>query len=175
MYEGDPAANLARAGEIATTVPPSTQQKYSNIGFQLLGEVVARVSGTPYAQRVRETILDPLGLASTSFEPLSADLAARCATGYAARAFSDDLQLSPALPRIEAEGGLWSCVEDLARWISAQFTEDVLPATTLAVDAPPPLPGGRGMDGGLGDRLVRGAARVGDLGAALGRAPRLHQ
>jgi CubicO group peptidase (beta-lactamase class C family) len=132
-YEGDPAANLARAGEIATTVPPSTQQKYSNIGFQLLGEVVARVSGTPYAQRVRETILDPLGLTSTSFEPLSADLAARCATGYAARAFSDDLQLSPALPRIEAEGGLWSCVEDLARWISAQFTEDVLPATTLAV------------------------------------------
>ena len=132
VYEGDPAANLARAGEIATTVPPSTQQKYSNIGFQLLGEVVARASGTPYAQRVRETILDPLGLASTSFEPLSADLAARCATGYAARGFSDDLQLSPAMPRIEAEGGLWSCVEDLARWISAQFTEDVLPATTLA-------------------------------------------
>jgi CubicO group peptidase (beta-lactamase class C family) len=132
VYEGDPAANLARAAEIATTVPPSTQQKYSNIGFQLLGETVARVSGTPYAQRVRETILDPLGLASTSFEPLAGELAARCATGYAARGFSDDLQRSPAMPAIEAEGGLWSCVGDLARWISAQFTEDVLPAATLA-------------------------------------------
>jgi CubicO group peptidase (beta-lactamase class C family) len=132
VYEGDPAANLARAAEIATTVPPSTQQKYSNIGFQLLGETVARVSGTPYAQRVRETILDPLGLASTSFEPLAGELAARCATGYAARGFSDDLQRSPAMPAIAAEGGLWSCVGDLARWISAQFTEDVLPAATLA-------------------------------------------
>jgi CubicO group peptidase (beta-lactamase class C family) len=132
VYEGDPAVNLARAAEIATTVPPSTQQKYSNIGFQLLGEIVTRVSGTPYAQRVRATILDPLGLVSTSFEPLSSELAARCATGYAARGFSDDLQQSPAMARSEAEGGLWSCVADLARWISAQFTEDVLPATTLA-------------------------------------------
>ncbi len=132
VYEGDPAVNLARAGEIATTVPPSTQQKYSNIGFQLLGEVVTRVSGTPYAQRVRATILDPLGLVSTSFEPLSAELAVRCATGYVARGFSDDLQPSPAMPRSEAEGGLWSCVADLARWITAQFTEDVLPAMTLA-------------------------------------------
>src|SRR3954471_2910529 len=132
VYEGDPAANLARPAEIATTVPPNTQQKYSNIGFQLLGEIVTRVSGTPYAQRVRTTILDPLGLVSTSFEPLSAELATRCATGYAARGFSDDLQPPPATIRSEAEGGLWSCVADLARWISAQFTEDVLPATTLA-------------------------------------------
>src|SRR3954453_9460243 len=69
VYEGDPAANLARPAEIATTVPPNTQQKYSNIGFQLLGEIVTRVSGTPYAQRVRTTILDPLGLVSTSFQP----------------------------------------------------------------------------------------------------------
>jgi CubicO group peptidase (beta-lactamase class C family) len=132
VYEGDPAANLARAAEIATTVPPSTQQKYSNIGFQLLGETVARASGTPYAERVRETILDPLGLASTWFEPLPVELAARCATGYAARGFSDDLHRSPAMPAIEAEGGLWSCVGDLARWVSAQFTEDVLPTETLA-------------------------------------------
>jgi len=132
VYEGDPTASLARAAEIATTVPPSTQQKYSNIGFQLLGEIVARLSGTPYVQRVRDTVLDPLGMASTSFEPLAADLAARCATGYQARGFSDDLKTSPAMPAIEAEGGLWSTVADLARWIAAQFTEDVLPATTLA-------------------------------------------
>jgi CubicO group peptidase (beta-lactamase class C family) len=81
---------------------------------------------------VRETILDPLGLASTAFEPLSAELASRCATGYGARGFSDELDIAPVMPGIEAEGGLWSCVDDLARWISAQFTEQVLSASTLA-------------------------------------------
>src|SRR3954471_17317799 len=132
VYEGDPAASLARVAEITTTVPPSTQHKYSNIGFQLLGEIVTRVSGTPYAQRVRETILDPLGLASTAFEPLSAELASRCATGYGARGFSDERDIARVMPGIEAEGALWSCVDDLARWISAQFTEQVLSASTLA-------------------------------------------
>ena len=133
MYEGDPAANLARAGEIATTVPPSTQQKYSNIGFQLLGEIVARVSGTPYAQRVRETILDPLGLASTSFEPLAGrargtvrDRLRRARVQRRSPAVAGDAERSR--PRAVC-GRAWS---DLARWISAQFTEDVLPATTLA-------------------------------------------
>lgn len=131
-YESDPAASLARIAEFSTSVPPSTQQKYSNIGFQLLGEVVARVSGTPYAQRIRETILDPLGMTSTSFDPLSDELAARRAVGYAARGFSDELRHAPVMSGIGAEGGLWSCVDDLARWISAQFTDQVLSSRTLA-------------------------------------------
>jgi CubicO group peptidase (beta-lactamase class C family) len=124
VYEGDPAANLARVSEIGTRIAPNTQQKYSNIGYQLLGEIVARVSGSPYAEYVRREILDPLGLASTSFEPLSDELAGRRATGYAPRAFSDDLVESIPAPATEAEGGLWSCVDDLARWISFQLRED---------------------------------------------------
>jgi CubicO group peptidase (beta-lactamase class C family) len=35
--------------------------KYSNIAYQLLGEIVARVSGTPYVEYVHANILDPLG------------------------------------------------------------------------------------------------------------------
>jgi CubicO group peptidase (beta-lactamase class C family) len=139
-YEADAAANLRRVAEIGTKVPPSTQQKYSNMGYQLLGEIVARVSGVPYAEYVRAQILDPLGLASTAFDPLPADLLARRATGYAPRAFSDDLVESVPAPRAGAEGGLWSCVSDLARWVSFQLREDggpragaqVLAGTALA-------------------------------------------
>ena len=114
VYAAEPAANLARIGEIGTRVPPSTQQKYSNLAYQLLGEIVARVSGLPYARYVQEQIRTPLGLGSTSFDPLPDDLAARRATGYAPRAFSDHLRESVAAPSTQAEGGLWSCVEDLA-------------------------------------------------------------
>ena len=60
-YEGSPLRNLARVGDIGTRVPPNTQQKYSNLGYQLLGEIVARVSGVPYVAYVREQILRSAG------------------------------------------------------------------------------------------------------------------
>ena len=71
-YQGVAARNLERAGEIFTAVPPNTQLKYCNLGYQLLGEIVSRISGTPYPQYVAEQILTPLGMTSTGFEPLDA-------------------------------------------------------------------------------------------------------
>ncbi|HVI18499.1 MAG TPA: serine hydrolase domain-containing protein, partial [Gaiellales bacterium] len=101
-------------------VPPNTQQKYSNLGYQLLGEVVARVSGRPYSEYVRERILDALGMSASGFPPLSDALRPRMATGYTVRQFSDELSESVAAPDAGAEGGLISCIADLARWISFQ-------------------------------------------------------
>jgi CubicO group peptidase (beta-lactamase class C family) len=123
-YEDDPLVNLGRVGEIATTIPPNAQNKYSNLGFQLLGEIVTRVSGTPYVEYLRANVLDPLHLTSTAFEPLPMDLLERCATGYQARWMSDELHPADPFRAMFAEGGLWSCVEDLARWIAAQFREE---------------------------------------------------
>jgi D-alanyl-D-alanine carboxypeptidase len=123
-YEGVAERNLARAGEIGARVPPNSQSKYSNLGYQLLGEVVARVSGTPYVEYVTSEILQPLGMTSTAFEPLSDALTGRRATGYGPRRFSDELEPAVAMPGLWAEGGLWSCVEDLARWLSFQFRVD---------------------------------------------------
>jgi CubicO group peptidase (beta-lactamase class C family) len=123
-YEPSVARNLLRASEIRAAIPPNMQQKYSNIGFQLLGEIVARTSGAPYADYVRANLLDPLGMTGTAFEPLAAQLEGRRATGYGGRFVSDELALSSIAPSIGAEGGLWSCVEDLARWLSYQFRDD---------------------------------------------------
>jgi CubicO group peptidase (beta-lactamase class C family) len=126
-YEGLAERSLARVNEIGTRVPPNTQWKYSNLAYQLLGEIVARVSGTPYVEYVRSEILEPLGMASTAFEPLPDALVARRATGYTPRWFSDELEIAPAMPGVWAEGGLWSCVDDLARWVSFQFHVDAGP------------------------------------------------
>jgi len=124
-YEGSALRNLARAVELGTRVPPNTQQKYSNMAFQLLGEIVERVSATPYIEYVREHILAASQMTSTSFDPLPDDLTGRCAVGYKARWMSDELDVAdPWSEEVFAEGGLWSCVEDLSRWIRAQFRED---------------------------------------------------
>jgi CubicO group peptidase (beta-lactamase class C family) len=120
-YEGVAARNLERVGEIFTAVPPNTQLKYCNLGYQLLGEIVNRITETPYPQYVGEQILAPLAMTSTGFEPLTPGLASRCAVGYAGRAFSDELAIAPSMPPIWAEGGLWSTVSDLAKWLSFQL------------------------------------------------------
>jgi D-alanyl-D-alanine carboxypeptidase len=120
-YEGRAARNLERVAEIFAAVPPNTQTKYCNLGYQLLGEIVQRASGISYPQYVADRILTPLSMSSTGFEPLSHELDGRRATGYAGRAFSDELAVAPGMPPVWAEGGLWSTVEDLARWLSFQL------------------------------------------------------
>jgi D-alanyl-D-alanine carboxypeptidase len=116
---------LEHPNRVRVVIPPDSASKYSNLGFRLLGEIVSRRSGAAYEDRVREAILDPLGMASTTFAP-SGPLSDRRATGYDGRIVSDEL--TPArgrdLASAGAEGGLWSCVEDLARWVSFQFKAD---------------------------------------------------
>lgn len=124
-YEGVFAKTLDRVGEIGVSIPPFTLSKYANLGYQILGEIVARTAEVPYPEYVRENILDPLGMGSSSFEPIGDGLARRVATGYAARWLSDELPVERENPLVWAEGGLLSCVEDLARWISFQFREEV--------------------------------------------------
>jgi CubicO group peptidase (beta-lactamase class C family) len=138
-YEGSPGQNLARAADIGIRVPPNSQWKYSNLAYQLLGEIVARVSGTPYPDYLRAEILEPLGLASTGFAPLPDGLAGRTASGYLDDPHTDGMMPAPQWPPVWAEGGLWSCVEDLARWVCFQLSPytggkpaaPVLPAAQL--------------------------------------------
>jgi CubicO group peptidase (beta-lactamase class C family) len=135
VYQGDPQLTLARPGDIVLMLPPNLQHKYSDLAYQLLGEIVTRVSGIPYPRYVRELILDPLGMSATGFEPLDGPLLSRRAAGYSRRPFSDELDLEPAFPPVWAEGGLWSCVPDLARWISFQlraYTQPVADSPVLA-------------------------------------------
>jgi CubicO group peptidase (beta-lactamase class C family) len=127
-YEGLFERGLARAGEIFTAVPPNTQMKYSNLGYQLLGEIVQRASGMSYQQYVRERILAPLGLVASTFDPAADGLASRCVTGYSGRAFTDELTVAPHVTEISADGGLWSSVPDLARWLSFQLSAYASPA-----------------------------------------------
>jgi CubicO group peptidase (beta-lactamase class C family) len=47
--------------------PPSTRMSYSNPGFGIAGYLIEKVSGRPYDQYIRETILRPLGMANADF------------------------------------------------------------------------------------------------------------
>ena len=126
---------LARLPETGIVIPQDSAFKYSNLAFGLLGEVVYRVTGTPYTEYVLANIIEPLGLKSTVFD-LTDELRPRFFTGYNPTPFQDHPERAPYahLKGISAAGQLHSTVSDLAKWVSFQFRGDarVLKARTLA-------------------------------------------
>src|SRR5919198_4553414 len=62
---------LASLGEVELVLEGGGEWHYSNLGFVLLGEVVARLSGLPVERYVDERILRPLGLAETTWGPVA--------------------------------------------------------------------------------------------------------
>jgi CubicO group peptidase (beta-lactamase class C family) len=51
-------------------VPPGTRVAYSDLGFMLLGEVVAALTGEGFDAAVGELVTGPLGLRSAAFNPV---------------------------------------------------------------------------------------------------------
>lgn len=47
--------------------PPKTEASYSNVGYDLLGLVLANVTGQKYEDYIFSSIIKPLGLTDTSF------------------------------------------------------------------------------------------------------------
>jgi len=115
---------LEHIDETGIVIPPDSQHKYCNLGFALLGEVVARLSGRLYGDHMQEALLEPLGMAGSTFEPDVGEH--RRVTQYAWSTTSSRPQ--PARDLIfndrKPAGGLHSTVEDMAHWISLQFRRD---------------------------------------------------
>ena len=61
--------------------PPGQFSVYDNYGFALAGYLVQQAAGVPFDDYVREKLLDPLGMAQTSFSPDAAQQQ-QMATGY---------------------------------------------------------------------------------------------
>jgi CubicO group peptidase (beta-lactamase class C family) len=111
------------SGGIPFSNAPGVTFEYSNYGFAILGQVVARASGKPYADYVREQILISLGMRASTFEasqvphesPVPPD---RIAFGY--RWEDNNWKDEPirAHGSFGAMGGLWTSANDLARYVS---------------------------------------------------------
>jgi CubicO group peptidase (beta-lactamase class C family) len=105
-----------RAG-IPFSTSPGTGFEYSNYGFAILGQIVAKASGRPYANYVQENILGPLGMSSSTFE-MSSVPRDRIALGY--RWDNNALKAEPILAHgsFGSMGGLWTSAPDLARYVA---------------------------------------------------------
>ena len=101
---------------------PGAYFSYSNEGFALLGAIVERVSGLPYATYVREQILEPLGMSRSTFERDAPAPGAALATFHVLRDTPHGRRAIPApqgnyTPLWYAAGGLNSTARDLLRYL----------------------------------------------------------
>lgn len=94
--------------------PPGTRFLYSNSNFLLLGLIVERLEGRPFAAVLHDRIFAPLGMAATLLTPDMQAVVPDLATGYLAGA-EGWRRTAHAFP-LHGEGGLVSTVADLLRW-----------------------------------------------------------
>jgi CubicO group peptidase (beta-lactamase class C family) len=112
---------LETLGEAEQVLPPGARFHYSNLAFALLGIVVERASGIPYAQYVQEKLFTPLGLTRTSFDPEEP-----AATGYVVLPYVEGTweQAPVQTGAWIAAGQMWGTVRDLCTWASFLASPD---------------------------------------------------
>lgn len=112
----DDFTRLLRDG-VPFTRPPAMAMEYSNLGYALLGRIVANVSGQPYKDVVQRLLLTPLGMTSTGYDVAAAP-ADRRALGY--RWEDDAWKLEPTMAHgaFGAMGGIQTSATDYAKWVA---------------------------------------------------------
>jgi len=99
--------------------PPSTSWSYSNSGYVALGLIVAKASGTPYREFLRERIFAPLKMNHTIVYQKAKNEVVSRAFGHSkendALKETDQSSTSATL----GDGGIYSNLEDLAKWDDA--------------------------------------------------------
>jgi len=98
---------------------PEVRWKYSNLAYSIAGMVIEQVSGLSWAEYVQRNIFEPLGMRSSSVDKNVSGMA----VGYGRRRPDGSRAVNPF---IDARGmasatGVTSTVEDMARFVSAQF------------------------------------------------------
>ncbi len=95
---------------------PGTDQRYSNVGYVILGEVIAKVSGQPYERFVIDNVLKPMGINQAGLHAFDG----KYVVGEAVRCLAGTLIALPAmlLPMVNAAGGWSASVVELARFLT---------------------------------------------------------
>ena len=108
---------------------PGSAHRYSNGGYVLLGLVVERASGMDLADFMRKRIFQPLGMEHTlMYEHDRGPQVSDRAYGYTAsngKWTQTDQDITSAT---RGDGGIYSSIDDLARWDAALYTDKLLNA-----------------------------------------------
>ncbi len=120
-----PEAFVKKFSGLPLEFEPGSKFAYDNSGYFLLGAIIEKVTGKPYADVLQENILMPLAMNDTGYD-LAGPLISKRAAGYEKRGtgYANAPYLDMSIPY--AAGSLYSTVEDLHRWDQTLYTDKLL-------------------------------------------------
>ena len=175
------AKTIASLNETKLVYAPETHVKYSNAGVATVGYVLEKTQGQPFAKYLKRSVLDPMGLDHSSFEPtpeITKSLAKAYMWTIDGRTFpapTFELGISPA-------GSMYTTVKDMGRFMSVLFAGgrgskgQLLTQSTLDEMWKPQYakPGAKtGFGIGFGISEMDGHRKIGHGGAIYGFATQL--
>jgi len=112
---------------------PGTDWRYSNTAYVLLGVVIEKITGSPYAKAMESRLFAPLGLCHTAVDDAAVVVANR-ASGYsgdkqAESGFDNASFIAMSFPG--GAGNIRSTAEDLCDWHAQLLGGKVLPPQAL--------------------------------------------
>ncbi|HEY8949773.1 MAG TPA: serine hydrolase domain-containing protein [Rhizomicrobium sp.] len=163
-------ALIARVAKLPLDFPPGSRWSYSNTGYQMLGRIIAKVSGETYKDYLQHHVLDPLHMTDTYTIPDESRLS-NMAIGY--RHVNGKLEAAPVI-HVDwggAAGLLVSTMSDLSKWdVALRGGKVVSPADYKAMTTAYMTSANGSADYGLGlfvDSLY-GQPRIGHTGGTNG-------
>ena len=95
---------------------PGAEYSYSNTGFNLLAELVKRVTGKTFREWTEENIFKPLGMKNTHFHDDHTELVANKAYGYARDRNGKFYAVPNGLTAL-GSSSLYTTIDDLSKWV----------------------------------------------------------
>jgi D-alanyl-D-alanine carboxypeptidase len=118
-YMPDVASSRYAAIDLRDFVPtyaPGAHWWYSNTGFQLLGYVLENIDHEPYARAVRQRVLDPVGMSSTSAVIDDAERT-RMVVSYTRWGYDGHYVEAPWFEYTAGDGGVVSNISDMCAYM----------------------------------------------------------
>jgi CubicO group peptidase (beta-lactamase class C family) len=153
-----PDIQVIRSGYAVPLVfTPGDRWQYSNLGFFILAEIIARAGGEPWPDFVAERIFHPLQM-SASRTTTAREIVPHRADGYTWQ--NSHFERAQEYLALRPSGAFLSTVEDLAKWDAALYTDTPLTAASREkMWTAVPLNDGSSSGYGLGWEVQQRAGR----------------
>jgi CubicO group peptidase (beta-lactamase class C family) len=123
-----------------TYFPPGTGYRYSNSGYALLARIVQLASGKSFATFLRERIFQPLAMFNTVAYEEGISTVNHRAFGYTEEVGSWNLTDQDPTSAVLGDGGIYSSIDDLAKWDAALYDSRLLQPSSLQAAFTPATP-----------------------------------
>jgi len=95
---------------------PGSEYLYSNTGYNVLAEMVRRVTGRTFRRWTEENIFQPLGMTNTHFQDDHTEVIPNKATGYFCSGKGEFFAIPNGLTAL-GSSSLYTSIDDLSKWV----------------------------------------------------------